>query len=87
MSKPVISPEEFIAEVNERLPNIGGYEKGMRVSLYPEGSNGATASGHGLEPDTIKARAVAGTAVSKVLFEFDVNPHISRESWFTLLSK
>jgi hypothetical protein len=80
MSKPVISPEEFIAEVNKRLPSVGGYETGMRVSLYPEGSNGVTASGYSLEPDTIEARAVVGTAISQVLFEFDVNPHISRES-------
>ncbi|CAN7379231.1 hypothetical protein [Paraburkholderia sp. SIMBA_054] len=80
MSKPVISPEEFIAEVNKRLPSIGGYETGMRVSLYPEGSNGVTASGYSLEPDTIEARAVVGTAISQVLFAFDVNPHISRES-------
>ena len=72
--------EEFIAEVNKRLPNIGGYETGMRVSLYPEGSNGATTSGYSLKPDTIEARAVVGTAVFQVLFEFDVNPHISRES-------
>jgi hypothetical protein len=76
----MISPEEFIAEVNKRLPSVGGYETGMRVSLYPEGSNGVTASGYSLEPDTIEARAVVGTAISQVLFEFDVNPHISRES-------
>ncbi|OYD74331.1 UNVERIFIED_ORG: hypothetical protein BDU10_6044 [Burkholderia sp. CF145] len=80
MSKPMVSPEEFIAEVNKRLPSVGGYETGMRVSLYPEGSNGVTASGYSLEPDTIEARAVVGTAISQVLFEFDVNPHISRES-------
>jgi hypothetical protein len=76
----MVSPEEFIAEVNKRLPSVGGYETGMRVSLYPEGSNGVTASGYSLEPDTIEARAVVGTAISQVLFEFDVNPHISRES-------
>ncbi|BCF97401.1 hypothetical protein PPGU19_019700 [Paraburkholderia sp. PGU19] len=80
MSKPVISPEEFIAEVNKRLPNIGGYETGMRISLYPEGSNGVNASGYSLEPDTIETRAVVGTIVSQVLFEFDVNPHISRDA-------
>lgn len=34
-SKLVISPEEFIAEVNKRMPDIGGYEPGMHVSLYP----------------------------------------------------
>jgi hypothetical protein len=80
MSKPMISPEEFIAEVNKRLPNIGGYETGMRVSLYPEGSNGATASGYSLEPDTIESRAVVGNAISRVLFEFDIDPHLSRTS-------
>ncbi|MEM5341299.1 hypothetical protein [Paraburkholderia azotifigens] len=78
MSKPMISPEEFIAEVNKRLPNIGGYATGMSVSLYPEGSNGATASGYSLETDTIEARAVVGTAVAQVLLEFDIDPHISR---------
>ena len=78
MSKPVISPEEFIAEVNKRLPNIGGYEPGMHVSLYPEGSTGATASGYSLEPDTIETRAIVGTAISKVLSEFDVDPNLSR---------
>ncbi|CAD6561278.1 hypothetical protein ACFQ3P_37880 [Paraburkholderia sabiae] len=78
MSKLMIPPEEFIAAVNKRLPNIGGYETGMRVSLYPEGNNGATASGYSLEPDTIEARAVVGTAVSQVLFEFDIDQHLSR---------
>ncbi|OUL80706.1 hypothetical protein [Paraburkholderia hospita] len=80
MSKLIISPEEFIAEVNKQLPNIGGYESGMLVSLYPEGSNGASASGYSLEPDTIETRAVVGTAVSQVLFEFDVDPNLSRSS-------
>ncbi|KVC93222.1 hypothetical protein [Burkholderia ubonensis] len=76
MTKSVISPEEFIAEVNRRLPNHHAYEAGWRVFLYPEGADGATASGYDLEP-----RAAVGhikQVIDHVNSLYTVDPNISR---------
>lgn len=75
MAKPVISREEFIARVNERLPSHYAYEVGWRVLLYPEGSDGQTASGYDLEP-----RSAVGhikQVIDHVKSTYDVVPNIS----------
>jgi hypothetical protein len=77
MAKPVISPEEFIAEMNKRIKGHGAYEDGMRVFLVPEGANGKTASGYGFEgPGPIQM--VVGAAHAHVESLYVTDPYISR---------
>jgi len=78
MAKRVISPEEFIAEVNNRLPSHGGYAPGMHAFLVPRGADGKTASGYDWEPDGLATTGVVATIAAQVEAEFDVNPYISR---------
>jgi hypothetical protein len=79
MAKQVISPEEFINKVNDRLPGCIGYKDGLRVFLVPEGASGKDASGYNWtfrdDLDAIGAVAMAANLVEK---EFDVDPNISR---------
>lgn len=76
MSKPVISPEEFIAEVNRRLPNHHAYEAGWRVFLFPEGTNGRTATGYDLEPQS--AVGHIKQVIDHVNSNYAVDPFMSR---------
>jgi hypothetical protein len=75
MATQIISPEEFIAEVNKRLPNHHAYKPTWRVYLYPEGASGTTASGYEIEPsgDIGHIRQV----IDQVLSQYAVNPHIA----------
>lgn len=78
MAKQVLSPEEFVAEINKRLPSHHGYKEGLHVFLVPLGASGATATGYDWEPsdrDTIAAVAAAGDHVAS---QYDVDPFISR---------
>lgn len=50
MSKPVISREQFIVEVNQRLPKHHAYQAGWRVFLFPEGAAPEAVTGWGIEP-------------------------------------
>ncbi|HEX7907319.1 MAG TPA: hypothetical protein VF534_04405 [Paraburkholderia sp.] len=79
MATQVISPEEFIAEVNRRLLNHFAYETGMRVFLVPIGASGKTAHGYDWEPkDDTATIGVVAEVTNQVDSEFDVDPHISR---------
>lgn len=78
MAKPVISPEEFIAEVNKRLSSHPAFAPGMRAFLVPPGANGKTASGYDWEPDGLATTGVVAATAQQVEAEFDVNPYISR---------
>lgn len=78
MTKPVISPEEFVAEVNRRLSSQHSYKTGMQVFLVPRGSNGRTASGYDWEPKDMVTTGVVADFAAKLEAEFEVNPHISR---------
>ncbi|MDN4573717.1 hypothetical protein DBB29_09025 [Pandoraea cepalis] len=80
MAKSVLSPEQFIDEVNRRLPGMYGYKPGMRAFLVPEGATGATATGYDFTPSDDLGTVGAGKAASdSVLREYDVNPYISRK--------
>jgi hypothetical protein len=50
MAKSVICPEEFIAEVNKRLPDHHAYKPGMRVFLVRNGATSATTTGYDSNP-------------------------------------
>lgn len=78
MAKPVLSPEEFIAEVNRRLPNHPAYTQNMHAFLVPPGADGKTASGYDWEPDGLATTGVVAAIAAQVEAEFDVNPQISR---------
>ncbi|EON13109.1 hypothetical protein [Pandoraea sp. SD6-2] len=78
MAKPVLSPEQFINEVNRRLPNMFGYKPGMKAFLVPDGADGAHATGYDCEPDDLATIGAVKAASDAVLREFDVNPYISR---------
>ncbi|KCB24881.1 hypothetical protein [Bordetella hinzii] len=43
--KATLTPEQFVAEMNHRLPQKFGYKPGLRVFLYPEGATAETARG------------------------------------------
>lgn len=46
MTTTVISPEQFIVEINKLLPKQQGYRDGLEVFLVPLGANGQTATGY-----------------------------------------
>jgi hypothetical protein len=77
MAKPVISPEEFIAEMNKRIKEHGAYEDGMRVFLVPEGATGRTASGYGFDGPG-RVQMVVGTVHDHVEALYVTDPYISR---------
>ncbi|WP_174934821.1 hypothetical protein [Burkholderia lata] len=78
MAKPVISPEEFIEEVNRRLPEHHKYAQGMRVFLVPRGAIGRTADGYDFEPDNLATTGVVQEVADRVRSEFEVDPSIAR---------
>ena len=77
MAKQVISPEEFIAEINKRLP---GYRPTRLAcaSLVPPGATGASAAGYDWEPKDLFTVGVIATVAWHLESEFAVSPHISR---------
>ncbi|WP_186143803.1 hypothetical protein [Burkholderia gladioli] len=75
MAKTAISPEQFVAEVNKRLPNHHAYQRGWRVFLYPEGT-GTVATGYGIEPRDAAGHIVQ--VVDHVRSLFAVVPDIGR---------
>lgn len=78
MDKQVISPEEFVDEVNRRLPDHHMYKDGMRVFLVPRGATAQTAEGYDFEPDDMTTNGVVQEVVGKVHSEFEVDSSISR---------
>ncbi len=78
MEKPAISPEEFITEVNKRLPSHPACTRGMHAFLVPRGADVATASGYDWEPDGLATTGVVAAIAAQVEAEFDVTPYISR---------
>jgi len=77
MAKPVISPEEFTAEVNKRLPAHDAYQDGLHVFLVPKGANGRQASGYDWEPKSAATAGVVAAVAQLVESEFEVNPYIT----------
>jgi hypothetical protein len=78
MAQQVISPEEFIAEVNRRLPSHPAYTRGMHAFLVPLGADGKTATGYDWDPDGLATTGVVATVAAQVEKEFEINPYISR---------
>jgi hypothetical protein len=71
IAKPVLTPQQFIDLVNERLPDHQMFEQGMRVFLFPVGATSATALGYGFEPPA--AAGVVADIVARVREEYDVS--------------
>lgn len=46
MNKPMLTPDQHIAELNRRLRQHPGYREGMAFLPYPEGSTGRSMSGY-----------------------------------------
>lgn len=78
MAKPVISPEEFIAEVNKRLPDHAAYSNGLHVFLVPRGATGAAATGYDWEPKDLDSTTAVAAVADHIDSEYDVDPFISR---------
>ncbi|MFM0163916.1 hypothetical protein PQR39_26315 [Paraburkholderia sediminicola] len=78
MAKPVISPEEFIAEVNKRLPDHGTFKNGLHVFLVPRRATGATARGYDWEPKDLDSTTAVAAVADHVDSAYDVDPFISR---------
>ncbi|MDW3682985.1 hypothetical protein RA280_14755 [Cupriavidus sp. CV2] len=76
MAKPVISVDEFIAEMNNRLRRQFGYKDEWRIFLVPEGASASTASGYDWEPKTLDVTAAVAAVGEQVGAEFDVDPNI-----------
>ncbi|MGF6444372.1 hypothetical protein [Paraburkholderia youngii] len=77
MSKPVISREQFIDEVNKRLPSHHKYRVGMRVFLAPEGASGESATGYDRYPNDAVTSGVVAAVVNLVREDFVVEPSIT----------
>ena len=76
MAKQVISPEEFIVEVNKRLPEHHAYKPGWRIFFYPEGSDATTAKGFDVKPRRDIGHITQ--VITLVLSQYTVSPLISR---------
>lgn len=46
MNKPMLSPDQYIAEMNRRLTLHEGYREGMAFVPYPEETTGRSMSGY-----------------------------------------
>ena len=46
MSKPTLTPDQFIDEMNSRLGQHQNYRQGMAFVPYPEGSTGRSMTGY-----------------------------------------
>lgn len=46
MEKPVLSEDQYIAELNRALQEHPNYQEGMAFVAYPEGATEATMSGY-----------------------------------------
>ncbi|PRZ56626.1 hypothetical protein BX589_101276 [Paraburkholderia fungorum] len=78
MAKPVITREQFINIVNERLPGHHSYRAGTRIFLVPVGTTGAAAAGYDFEP--AEATGVVANVADQVMSEYDVVPGLRRQS-------
>lgn len=72
MAKPSLTPEQFVDEVNRRLPEHPLYQPGMRVFLYPRGSTGQTANGVDFEGPG-SARGVTADIENQVRNEYEIS--------------
>lgn len=77
MAKQVISPEEFIAEVNKRMRQHPAFEEGMRVFLTPLGASGKTAGGYDFEGPGL-VELVTSDAHAYVTSLYETDPRLSR---------
>jgi hypothetical protein len=71
MAKPVISPEQFVALVNERIQKHHSYKPGMKIRFDPDVSNPGHASGYGYDgPD---GKGVFSDVEAEVSSEYGVS--------------
>ena len=76
MRKPVISPEEFVNEVNRRLPDHDCYTTGLHMFLLPRTGRAEDAVGIDWEPRTARNAAIAiGETHRQVSAEFTVSKY------------
>lgn len=75
MAKPILTPQQFVDEVNSRLPGHAMYQPGMRVFLVPVGSDQPTGTDfEGPGP----AQGVTADVENHVRSEYDVVPALRR---------
>ncbi|MBY4733954.1 hypothetical protein K6V90_25780 [Cupriavidus pauculus] len=72
MAKTKISVENFVDEVNRRLPAQYGYRPEWRFFLVPEGAGAAEAIGYSWEPRTIELTAAMSAIGKQMEDEFEV---------------
>lgn len=72
MHKQIVSPDEFIAEMNRRLPRQYGYKPGLHVFLSPKGSTSATATGYNFEPHDLDCVTAVSLVAGQMEKEFIV---------------
>ncbi|AOZ08161.1 hypothetical protein [Cupriavidus malaysiensis] len=74
MAKQKLSVEEFIAEMNSRLPSHYGYKPGLHIFLMPIGANAAEATGYDWAPKDLDTTAAVSAVHEHVASLYDVAP-------------
>ncbi|WP_035996239.1 hypothetical protein [Paraburkholderia caribensis] len=79
MEKPIITPEEFVDEINRRLPDHDCYTQGLQMFLIPRGAMADEAIGIDWEPRNARNGVIAVSEVHReVASEFSVSKHLGR---------
>lgn len=79
MQKPIITPEEFVDEINRRLPEHDCYSTGLQMFLVPRNGRGEDAIGIDWEPRTARNGVIAVSEIhEEVANEFVVSKHLGR---------
>ena len=79
MEKPIITPEEFVDEINRRLPEHDCYTQGLQMFLVPRGAMPDEAIGIDWEPRNARNGVIAVIEVHReVASEFSVSKHLGR---------
>jgi hypothetical protein len=79
MQKPVISPEEFVNEVNRRLPEHDCYTAGLQMFLLPRNGRAEDAIGIDWEPRAARNAVIAISETHRqVSAEFTVSKYPGR---------
>ncbi|WP_322047247.1 hypothetical protein [Paraburkholderia sp. J67] len=79
MRKPVLTPEEFVDEINRRLPEHDCYTAGLQMFLLPRNGRGEDAIGIDWEPRTARNGVIAISEIHReVSAEFVVSKYLGR---------
>lgn len=79
MEKPIITPDEFVDEINRRLPEHDCYSPGLQMFLVPRNGVANDAIGIDWEPRDADNGVIAISEVhGEVAGEFTVSKHLGR---------